>query len=634
MRYLGFLCVSRSVDVDSIQKFQKWLGTRYQKDFEEIDRANEERVNKNEIAIFSQRWVRVLFFGITLGSFLAILKWSEPPYSLKPFLEERKVIYQPQAILCFGKNCLQNFERHHRVQLPFLDLNQLPDYQERDLFYRIEVDLTDEQLKAGYDTFFYYNVLGDAEFYRDGKLVQHGIDMKPIIPLFKNHHTIEIKVNSPSGNRFGMRGISAPFLTDRVTARDMERRLNGEKHQLQTAFVAQLAALCLLLVMYVTFPYRPELFAFLILFLLEILRLNFYLNQARIFFTRNVDLMISHTLFFFACFALLFFVATFFRYSLDRLKSWILHYSLRVVVIVAITDVAITSLFPTVDTSKAFFISLLGVFWVISMMISVYPLIFLYQTNKKTRCTLGALMLIGITYWVWMNILDYSTLQIKLVYHQTYDLHFFFWMASVLGIEIGRTEIRVKQALSLLPREIGAVIQKSEMKWRNGFMILLDVVGWSKMLTQLEEDETPLFMQKINEYLLSHFDHPGVSICKGTGDGFYLTFEAAPTQELLQKWQDACQKLASTRPSPEAIGFSHPALADERIVVRSAIGYGSYYFGFAQTKHLKKEFVASRVIYQLTQIMGNHSDPKGAVILPGVLNSNPSDSPPALSNAG
>ena len=66
----------------------------------------------------------------------------------------------------------------------------------------------------------------------------------------------------------------------------------------------------------------------------------------------------------------------------------------------------------------------------------------------------------AVGYWIGKNINDYYSVIDRHEILSTYQnhLHFFFVVAIILAIEIGRTEIKIKEAFSFLPKEVVRLI--------------------------------------------------------------------------------------------------------------------------------------------------------------------------------
>lgn len=607
----------------NLEHLQNRIGTRYKTQFEEIDQESKLRMSKNELALFSHPLLQFSVFLGALVVFLSLLSFTAPPQPLVDTLVGENIIYIKEVELCFSQGCLSDPSKIHKVTLPhYVEPSNFSDFQDHDLFYRIRPNLTRGDLASGLDTLLIPILWGNASVYRSGVLLASGPNFWPLIPILDSSDEIVIHISSPSGQKFGIRGTFAPFVSKNELARKLEVGLQGELFKLRYAFVAQLAGMCLLLIMFITFPYRPELFAFLVLFGIETLR-----SWLVILFENGSELLSpkgDQILYGFLCamgaFAVIFFVGLFFRRSFlamikdigDRLG--IVSFSL------IIGYFGLTSLFPIRGQNALFIVVWLDALW-LSWLISKNSLLYLFHRKLSLRFLLGTSSLCAIGYWSLNNVYDHFVTLFNL--HRITSpyqnhLHFFFVMAMILGIEIGRTEIKIKEAFSFLPKEVVRLIHDHKEEWREGFVILVDVVGWTSKLNRLDGSETPIYMRKINEHLLSTFDEPNASVISGTGDGYYFTFEEAPSAARFQKLTQACVRLAQDRPTFDDLGVNHESVRNEKLIVRSAIGYGRYYTGFAKTKYLKRDFIAGFLITLLARVIGNDTNPTGPRVLAGL----------------
>lgn len=605
---------------DYLNCLREKLSSRYRSSFDLIENETKVRMARNETALFSHPFIRAPVFIAALVVFLSILKYTELPRHMGKILElEKNVILSPQVELCFGIDCLKKADKIHHVKLPFFDIRKFPDFQEKDLFYRIRVSIPSEKKDKRIDTLVVPLVWGDSTVYRSGVMVASGPNIWPIVPILSPTDDIVIHVESPSGSKYGIRGTFPPFLSDKKFARDIESELLREPFKSQYAFVAQLSGFCLLLIMYLSFPYRPELFAFLVLFGLETLRGWLYFNTRAgvVLLSPLIDKIIDSLLLITATFTVVFFIGMFFRRSVSEVWSFLSHRIGWILGTMIVVYIFAVSTFSSLSSDNALFIAAWLTVTFISGFLVKDTIIYLFCQRLNIRLALGFCALLGVGYWAAVNIYDHFLLNTAITSTHTNHLHFFYIMSVVLGIEIGRTEVKTKEAFSLLPKEVVRLIHDKKESWREGVVVLVDVVGWSSKLNHLDETETPDFMRKINEYLLAAFDEPNVSVSTGTGDGFYLTIEGEPSEEQFDKLLSGCKNLAQLRPRFEELGIDFKKIKQERLIVRSMIGYGRYYAGMAKIKNLKKDFLAGFIATQLARGIGDDSDPKGPRIICG-----------------
>ncbi|MGE4131105.1 MAG: hypothetical protein AB7F86_05670 [Bdellovibrionales bacterium] len=598
-------------------RLRQWLTTRYQTKFKSIEEESKRRIAGNELAMFSHPAIRFGVFLAAMLAFLSILHFSRPPELLTKQLAGKNLEYRPNVELCFGQNCLADSKQIHKLSLPFFDLKSLAGFQEHDLFYRITVDRKPSEL-ANQDTLFLPLVWGDAQIYRDGILLSSGPNLQPLIPLPTSHHEITVHVLNPSGRKFGIRGTFAPFLTDRQLAREVEKTLQNEPFQSRSAFIAQLSGMCLLLIMFLTFPYRPELFAFLVFFAIETLKAQLVLvyNMGSSVVSPQTDAVLEGVLVVAGALASVFFLSLFFRRSYYTVVHYLATNLIRIFATIGAGVMALVYLGP-LTFKDAFFTTA----WLCALGMSVdltrHSLAYLYTHRLFIRLGVSSSALAALTYWVAANVRDvwvYETAITSVGYNH---LHFFFVMACILAFEIGRTEIKIKEAFALLPREVVRLIHDRRTQWREGYVVLVDVVDWSAQLALLDEADTPEFIQKVNEYLLSYFDESASSVASGTGDGFYFTLEAPASEFGLSRLVKICEALATRRPTYSELGIQLAAVKDAQIRVRSAIAYGRYFTGVAEVKFLKRDYTAGFLMTALARVIGNDSDPSGPRILAG-----------------
>ncbi|MDR3606509.1 MAG: hypothetical protein P4M08_03910 [Oligoflexia bacterium] len=605
------------------QYLSKWrpaIERRFARQFAQIEEETKERSASNEVALFAHPMIRFCVFISSIAVFITILHYTAPPVPIKQALADHNVVFVPDANLCFGYGCLDDPKRNHKVQLPFFDLKIFRDYQDHDLYYQFNPKLSDENKRKGLDTLLIPILWGDGEVFVDNKLISDGPNYWPLVPI-SGGETIRVHFRSPSGEKFGIRGLMPPFITDRFFARSFEKDVNGQPFQFQYSFVAQLAGFCLLLIMFLTFPYRPELFSFLVLFALETIRAYLFLvrDRGETIFSPKLDEITYNALLICAAVALVFFIGTFFRRTLRSICRFFLKNLVTLTVGLTVGYFTLTSYSPSLPGEDALFISVWVAATISSILLVRDTILFLSKPGSKLRLTIGLSALAGALYWAALNIRDHLTLTSAITTEYNNHLHFFFFMSTVLGIEVGRTEIKIREAFSLLPKEVVRFIHDPRECWREGFVVLVDVVGWSKVLRTLPESETPSYMRGVNEYLLSVLDEPKASVVTGTGDGFFMTFEGDPSEERFNKLIRACSLLAQRRPTLESIGVGIENIRNERIIVRSAIGYGRYYIGFVQTKNLKKEFLAGFLATALARAIGNEKNPSSVRVLSGSI---------------
>ena len=600
------------------------IQTRIAHSNQRIHDENFQRKRQEEVLFFGQPWFRIGIFSICIFSFGWILKATHPPREAIKTLEQQKVMYLENTEICFGIDCLENSEKIHKIKLPFFNFELFSDYRNNDLFYRFQVKSINDNHSDEFSTLIIPPVLGDSLMYWDGELNHTGNKFFSTFAIKKNLHELVIHVRVPSDGKFGIRSIYPPFISSREFGKTFIKELEGEKFQAQYSIVAQLAGFCLLLVLYLAFPYRPEVFSFLLLFLVQTIQSNLRISRYMGYIDINPILydVFYNSMYVLAFVALFFFIAQFFRYPMSKIREWTEQHAWKVAIISGALYFALTYSYPTLSAANAFFIALWLLALPLSLLMAHKPLLYLIHKKAYLRSALGMLALAGVGYWVWANVTDHFVLYTKITPTYNNHLHFFFIMAVVLGIEIGRTEIRMKQAFSLLPTEVVQTLQQSgpvqsATQWREGYVMLLRVANWDKLIAKLSDRQLPKFIQKVNEYVLSHFDEPSVSVGQGTEDGFYLTCQGPPEEWRLKEWIRACEKIALIRPPLKDLGVSFSEVRDEKIIVRSAIGYGRYYFGFAQAANLRKDLMAGFQGTHLARVIGDHPDPGGPRILCG-----------------
>ena len=604
-----------------MDSFREWLGKRYESKFIEIEKESKARMAANELALFAHPLIRLGVFIGALVVFLSILQLTAPPRGVVKALEGKNVVYVKDAELCFGQGCLNNPAKIHRVTLPFFDNQSFRDYKDHDLYYRLRPGMSLHQIEGELDSLVVPIPWGNAEVYRSGALVATGPNFWPIIPLENGADEIVIRVLNPSGQKFGIRGIVAPFVVNRNLARTIESEMVGEPYRWRYAFVAQLSGMGLLLIMFFTFPYRPELFAFLVLFGIETLRariLTFSYYEGLIFLSPIVDNVLENFLRFAGAATVVYFVGLFLRRSFYELTKQLMSWSGYLPVLLIALYLIQTTKFPSLNTKNAFYISCWVTALVASLAVSKDSVLYLFQRKMGTRLILSCFALGAVCYWAMMNIWDRFIVDTAITSEDQNHFHFFFVMATILAIEIGRTEIKIKEAFSLLSKEVVRLIHDERKDWREGFVVLVDVVGWTAKLKQLDSSEMPEFERAINAHLLSVFeDEPNVSVISGTGDGYYFTFEEGPTEACFLRLVDACRRLAIERPKFGDIGMNFDRIREDRLIVRSAIAYCRYYTGIARSRKLKlrRDHCTCIELPLLQRVMGDDNDPIGPRIL-------------------
>lgn len=603
-----------------MNRLRGYLEVRYKEEFRRIEVESEMRKAGGELAMFSHP---ILRFGVFLGAlaaFFTILSFTAPPRGIVKALEGKTYVSIKNVELCFGQNCLSDPTKIHHVTLPFFNISEFKDFQPRDLYYRMKPRLSDAQIAGRFNTILFPIPWGNTDIYRSGTLLSGGVNFQPVASIVGSDDDFVLHVKTPSGGKFGLRGIFQPIVGDSSLIREIERELNGEPFKLKYALVAQLSGICLLLIMFLTFPYRPELFAFLVMFGFETLRSSLIISEASgtSILPKEFDLIVQGILMFAGAIASLFFIGLFCRRSIRFILNLLSRKLLFFAAALFVGYFVLTTSFDDLSSRDALYtVTWSCVLW-FAILLTKDCLLFLFQKQLNIRFFLTMLGMASLAYWVVKNNLDhiYSKQSIESNYQN--HLHFFYSMSAILAVEIGRTEIKIKEAFSFLPREVVRLIHDKKETWREGFIVLVDVVGWTSKLQKIDVEEIPEFCRVIDQYLLSFFENePHASVVAGTGDGFYFTFEGPPRRETIDRLIKACQDLAQNQPRFRAIAPQFSQLTTETLIVRSAIAYGRYYTSVVQSPKgiLKRDHCIAFELPLLQRVIGNDRYPKGPRVL-------------------
>jgi hypothetical protein len=480
--------------------------------------------------------------------------------------------------------------------------------------YRLDVMNDSKAENLGLSSLLIPMIWGQSTVYRNDILMFRGPNTFDFVPLLPGLNRILIKVTSPSEQKVGIRGIYPPTLLSAESATDFRDALLRDSTIYDLALGLQLMIVAVLAMFWVWSKSQPELLFFLIVAIIEVLKNSLWIvmNAGQTFMAATTDQKIYESLGSLSILLTVPFALAVCRVPLRQMTDMPRKYGLQYLGIVIATAVALMSLLNAMPISSARTIGFIAASAVFVLWISVPRLSYMLFKQLYSRFFLTALTMTGVIVWYSRLVLDLSHLYTHITTEYNDQLFFFVVMAGLLAYQFGKTESRFSQVKKLASREAIHKVERQHIKGsRIGFIILVDIVGWTAMRRSIPTDEGRNEFSEITlRTLFEAFDSADFSVPHQGGDSVFFTRESGLSKEVYEDALRRCKTLCLRRPTMKELGVTAPEVADKIFIARSAIYYGPYDIVIAKSKHHHKETFTGDAPETCTRIIGNEPDPK------------------------
>ncbi len=493
------------------------------------------------------------------------------------------------------------------IKLPARDVTSLANFDAHGTWYEFRVLVPEKFRNSNGLGLLIPKIWGDSKIYVDDTLVDFGRDIRLILAIVSPDFRLKIRVNSTSN------AIKAPItatyplvIGDIGTLRSLSKSVDDQYQTSYRAMAVYGLAIMLFGMLFVAYPKKPELLAFIFFLIFSFSnvfiqtfqdtnRLLFWKNLSPIYVGIPSDLLTNLSL---LCFSLFFFRA-------HPKKVW-----------GALINGTLFAIFIGIPASYFFFTALSvanfrpvahSVLNCIFLTLQIWYLtprtIHLFSTKEvpNARKIAAGIVASTILSLYAVNILDYFNLISTVTTLPRNNLLLHITLAIVVAYEVSRAEMNQLIFGSMLPKEVkeGVHLNKTSVN-EKGFVILVDALDYSSNRARFDDsDLRASYIDKLAQSMLKPLSELGISnfsILNCTGDGIYCAVRGEPNRENFLKsfeFVTAINSLVLTSANEKQIKF------------RSAIGYGHYGVKIIEVGKLRKDFVAGNILNDLSRIIGS-----------------------------
>lgn len=490
------------------------------------------------------------------------------------------------------------------ISLPFRNAHTQPGYIKDGIWYEFPVKIPAAAFKEGSTGVLLPMVWGQGKVFLNGQLHDFGVNHVPILALPKRDNVIHVRANIEGTNRTNPISATFPLVVGDVNSiRALKAKIDSGYEINYRALAVYSLAILLFGMLFIAFPRKPELFAFLVfLFCSLIYSALVTVNETNAFPVMAIALQQAVLVFFdYATnFSALLFSLYFLRAHPKSVQSAAKNVLLYTVILCPPTALFLYRALNAphliqvghLVTNFSFLLSQAAYVWpryYFSMRERSIPVF------RKTACTIVVGTILA---FYLVNIIDYFVIFTGITSLQSNGLILNIALAITVAFEVSRAEKNQKILGSMLPREVRETLHLAERKAnQRGFVVLVDAIGYSANRNRFDDaSERNAYIERLAKKMLkplNEFAFKDFSILNCTGDGIYCAIRGEANESTLRSAIRFAVAVTEVLPDEQDIQF------------RAAIGYGTYSVSIIEAGQVRKEFVAGNVLNDLSRVIGN-----------------------------
>jgi hypothetical protein len=589
------------------RKGLQYIKNRISLFYDKIESEGEKRAEEREFDKYNKRYIIVPLALVCLISIYFVIESLTLPKdheaTVQRFLGEH-LTYE-KAIVWFGdeKNNV------HEITIPDRNLERFSDFDKSNINYEIEINIPKEHFSEKETGFITTRPWGKSTIWINGELENFGQKLPIIYPLMKADNTVKINVDATGMWKYGIRGVFPILVDDIDELRELNKFFTKYEDRTYRVLIAHTVTFIILLMLFLSAPRKPELFAFVTLFFLNIaytVALIYIgwqggtIPYLKIIDSRELLSIIGLS----RKMALFWFVLEYFRFRKKIYRNLVFNYLLAIFGCLIATGIIVSLeaeplpwhifLELMVEVVTLSFCLILGLF-LVSFLV--------FRIKHYIRAALSLLLLVTIGYALASNAADLFYYFQRSGSNYLNNFYTFFVIIMIAVFEFARTEQQNERIRKILPKEAQKKFQNpfsKEAPYHQGYIMLVDIVSFSLMQDKLSPKDQGRFAEEVLSHILNHFDDS--SLLGMTGDGFYFGWKEAYTRERLFRKLAQVHSLFQDPLSTRHLGFKE--LPPQKIRYRVAMNYGNYSVGILTTEGLSSAFATGSSLSELQRIIG------------------------------
>ncbi len=584
--------------------------------------SEEAHLRNNEFRSVDQHKARNSLSALAIVglSFLFIFNLLTPPPSITSKLESEKDKFQifNEGSVYFSNERSPPRSRDvvlHPIRLPDRSISKLSGFDPASVWYEFNVEIPEALAASGKTGILVPKVWGSSRVFVNGKLRDFGTNAWPLIATEERLNFIQINVDIRGHSKLEPIRATYPLVVGEVDElRSLMVQIEEQYQTWPRTLAVYALAIILFGVLYVAYPRKPELLAFVVFLGLSLIdtmiemQLNASSRQIWSWHVQTGVLVVASCL---KNLSLLAFSLFFFRARSANVFGTVAFAMLACAVVgPALVSFFVNSI-SSHDLRQSIHLSTSLLFFFLSCAFSLPRLVFI-STRKGVplqRKVGGAVILLSILSLYLFNFLDHLAFFTRIVHPYNNTLLVNLALAITVAFEISRAEVHQRVLGSMLPREVkeGLNLNSNGID-QKGFVLLIDAVGYSADRGRFDDSSRrALYVQEMADRMLrplTSVTQSEVSILSCTGDGLYLAFRGEATAERM----DEVLNVANSITKPQATN---------EIRFRAAVGFGTYGVRIVKCGEMRKEFVAGNILNDLSRIIGSSSSSRSVRVLCG-----------------
>lgn len=550
-----------------------------------------------------------LVFCIVIFSAVTLWTLMLPPRSINEIIDSNPTSYYKFREGAYFFSASTRPEEiparlERKISLPDRSISSSPNFDPKNIWYRFKIVVPDQIFKNGNSGVLVPKVWGKSKIFINDTLRDFGTNVWPVLALEKQVNIVSIKVDAEGfEKKQPIRATYPLIVSDIDKLRELTKIVDAQAETRPRAFIAYGLSLLIFGMLFLAYPRKPELFAFIVF--LTTAFINSVLTE--IIDEKNMLLSGSHflqssilTAFNFSTeLALLIFSLLFLRAHPKSVTNALKIASLIFIFLALPSTTFLQKIITKFDFTQARHLAVSIAFLAIQLWFVVPRLVFLISKKQipLQRKVGGSIVFAFIISFYALNILDHFFYLTRVTTLYSNGLILNLALAIAVAFEISRAETNQNLLGSMLPKEVreGLHLAKKSIN-KKGFIILFDAIGYAAHREKLDDAELRSdYLENLAGKMLSpasQLDLSEFSILSCTGDGLYCSIRGEPTEA---NFNSAVSLVKS-------IVFENQ---ENEICFRAAIGYGSYGVKIIEYGNLRKEFVAGNILNDLARIIGN-----------------------------
>lgn len=490
------------------------------------------------------------------------------------------------------------------ISLPFRNAHSQPGYVKDGIWYEFIVNVPESSFRMDSTGVLLPMVWGQSRIFLNGRLHDFGFNHVPIVALQQGRNTIQVRANIEGTNRTNPISATFPLIVGDVDSlRALKAKIDSGYEINYRALSVYSLAILLFGMLFIAFPRKPELFAFLVFLFFSLLNSAVVtVNETNSFPVMALAAQQAILIFcdYVTNFAALLFSLYFLRAHPKSVQSTAKNVLLGTIFLCP--PVALF-LYRALDAPHLIQIGhlVINFSFLIAQAMYVWPRFYFSMREvsipvfRKTACT----VVVGtILTFYFINITDYFVVFTGITSLQSNGLILNIALAITVAFEVSRAEKNQKLLGSMLPREVRESLHLAERKAnQRGFVVLVDAIGYSADRNRFDDaSERNAYIERLAKKMLKPLNEivfKDFSILNCTGDGIYCAIRGEASEATLSSAVRFAVAVTEVLPDEQDIQF------------RAAIGYGTYSVSIIEAGQVRKEFVAGNVLNDLSRVIGN-----------------------------